>query len=109
MNKMIKAGSIEICAEAFGNADNIPVLLIAGAMAPAVFWETYFCECLADCGYYVIRFDNRDIGHSTHFPQSVPESGIELPYTIEDMVDDAKAVLVTFSPPGTTPVKAAAL
>ncbi|MFC1857227.1 alpha/beta fold hydrolase [Thermodesulfobacteriota bacterium] len=93
MIKMIKNGSVKIFAETFGEKEGIPVLLIAGAMAPAVFWETYFCETLADHGYYVIRFDNRDIGRSTHFHQSSPESGIEPPYTIYDMVDDAKTVL----------------
>lgn len=93
MNKMIKIGSVEIYAEAFGNPDNVPVLLITGAMAPAGFWEAQFCESLAARGYYVIRFDNRDIGKSTHFPQSAPESGIEVPYTIYDMVSDAKIVL----------------
>lgn len=93
MNKTIKNGSVEIYAEAFGTPDNVPVLLIAGAMASAVFWEAQFCESLATRGYYVIRFDNRDIGKSTHFPQSAPESGIEVPYTIYDMVNDAKIVL----------------
>jgi len=93
MHKMIRNGPVELYAEGFGNPDNVPVLLIAGAMAPAVFWERQFCETLAGRGYYVLRFDNRDIGKSTHFPQSAPESGIELPYTIYDMVHDAKKVL----------------
>ena len=97
MNKMIRNGSVEIYAETFGNAKDVPVLLIAGAMAPAVFWETHFCDSLADRGYYVIRFDNRDIGKSTHFPQSTPESRIESPYTIDDMVADAKIVLENLS------------
>ncbi len=52
---------------------------------------------MANRGYYVIRFDNRDIGKSTHFPQSAPESGVELPYTINDMVADAKSVLDNLS------------
>jgi pimeloyl-ACP methyl ester carboxylesterase len=93
MNKMIKNGSVGIYSETFGNAEDVPILLISGAMAPAVFWETQFCESLADYGYYVIRFDNRDIGKSTHFLQSAPDSGIEVPYTIYDMVSDAKVVL----------------
>lgn len=93
MNKMIKNESVEIYTETFGNVEDVPILLISGAMAPAIFWETQFCESLADRGYYVIRFDNRDIGKSTHFPQSAPESGIEVPYTIYDMVNDAKIVL----------------
>ena len=97
MNKMIRNKSVDIHAETFGSIENVPVLLIAGAMAPAVFWQTTFCESLALRGFYVIRFDNRDIGRSTHFPQSAPGSAIELPYTIEDMVSDAKAVLDNLS------------
>lgn len=93
MSKMVKNGSVEIYTETFGNEDDVPVLLIAGAMAPAVFWETCFCESLASQGYYVIRYDNRDIGKSTHFPPSEPGSGVKLPYSIDDMVLDAKAVL----------------
>lgn len=97
MKKMIKNRCVEIYTETFGKAEDVPVLLIAGAMAPSIFWETYFCESLADFGYYVIRFDNRDIGKSTHFPQSAPESGVELPYTINDMVVDAKSVVDNLS------------
>ena len=97
MGKLIKAKSVEIYTENFGNKEDTPVLLIAGAMAPSVFWENYFCKTLADHGYYVIRFDNRDIGKSAHFKQSSPESGIEPPYTIYDMVDDARAVLENYT------------
>lgn len=97
MKKVIKNESVELYAETFGNPDNIPVLLIAGAMAPAIFWDTEFCASLVSRGYYVIRFDNRDIGNSTHFPQNAPESGIELPYTIYDMVSDAEVVLEDLS------------
>lgn len=95
--KRVNNGSVQIHSETFGSPDDVPVLLIAGAMAPAVFWHTPFCEALAERGYHVIRFDNRDIGRSTHFPQSAPESGIELPYTIEDMVTDARCVLDSLS------------
>jgi len=62
ISKIVCNGSVQLSAEAFGNAEDIPVLLIAGAMAPAIFWESHFCESLASVGYDVIRFDNRDIG-----------------------------------------------
>ncbi|MCI5211148.1 MAG: alpha/beta hydrolase [Candidatus Electrothrix sp. ATG2] len=97
MSRTIHNGSVELSAESFGSKDTVPVLLIAGAMAPAIFWEDSFCEFLASSGYYVLRFDNRDIGRSTHFPQNAPDSGIELPYSINDMVDDAAAVLAALS------------
>lgn len=97
MSRTINNGSVEIYVETFGNKEDVPVLLIAGAMAPAIFWELSFCESLALRGYYVIRYDNRDIGKSTHFPQSEPGSGVELPYSMNDMVFDAKAVLEAHS------------
>jgi len=42
MNKMIGNGSVEIYAETFGNAKDVSVLLIAGAIAPAIFWGTIY-------------------------------------------------------------------
>ncbi|RWX48394.1 Pimeloyl-ACP methyl ester carboxylesterase [Candidatus Electrothrix communis] len=97
MSQTIHNGSVELYTESFGSQDAVPVVLIAGAMAPAIFWEDSFCEFLSSNGYYVLRFDNRDIGRSTHFPQNAPDSGIELPYSINDMVDDAAAVLAALS------------
>lgn len=97
ISQTIHNGSVKLYAESFGSKDDVPVLLIAGAMAPAIFWEDSFCARLATNGYFVIRFDNRDMGRSTHFPQSAPDSGIELPYSINDMVDDAAAVLAVHS------------
>jgi pimeloyl-ACP methyl ester carboxylesterase len=66
--RIVHNGSVKLYAESFGNKDDVPVLLIAGAMAPALFWEDSFCARLAANGYFVIRFDNRDMGRSTHFP-----------------------------------------
>ena len=95
--EIVHNGSVELYTESFGSKDAVPILLLAGAMAPAFFWEDSFCEFLSSSGYYVLRFDNRDIGRSTHFPQNAPDSGIELPYSINDMVDDAAAVLAAHS------------
>ena len=47
MSRTVNNGPVEIYTETFGNAEDVPVLLIAGAMAPAIFWETSFCESLA--------------------------------------------------------------
>jgi len=97
MANIVANGKVELYTESFGNPCDIVVLLIAGAMAPAVFWENRFCRKLSSKGYHVIRYDNRDIGRSTHFTQSAPESGVELPYSIDDMVEDAKVVLESYS------------
>lgn len=62
-------------------------------MAPLIFWDYEFCKSLEEKGYFLIRYDNRDIGYSTHFQVSSPDSGVCVPYSIEDMVDDAKEIL----------------
>jgi len=68
-------------------------LLIAGAHAPATFWPDFFCEELTK-HFFVIRFDHRDIGYSTHFPEI---TDIQKPiYTIKDLVQDILAILDTY-------------
>ena len=51
-----------------------PMLLIMGLASQMLAWDDEFCAMLAARGYWVIRFDNRDIGLSTKFSQSgVPD------------------------------------
>ena len=57
---------IEICYETFGNADDPPLLLVMGLGGPMNWWSTDLCQLLADRGFFVIRYDHRDIGHSSH-------------------------------------------
>ncbi len=85
--RIIKNGQVSICTESFGDKKNPAILLIMGAMASMPWWDQEFCEQLADKGFYVIRYDNRDVGKSTVYPQGEP------PYSVLDMVDDALAVL----------------
>ena len=84
---MIKSNGVDICTEAFGDSNDTPILLIMGASASMLMWPEEFCEQLAAGGRFVIRYDNRDTGRSIHYP--VGEPG----YTVEDMADDAAAVL----------------
>jgi pimeloyl-ACP methyl ester carboxylesterase len=51
-----------------------------------VTWDEQFCQALVDRGFYVIRFDNRDVGLSTLIEDGTP-------YTLEDMADDAAGLL----------------
>lgn len=99
-------GDIEIVYEDMGNPDDPAVLLIMGLGAQLLLWRNGFCEKLVDQGLRVIRFDNRDIGLSTKLPHA--RSGAPLPtrmarsflglkspagYVLEDMADDASALL----------------
>lgn len=85
--RVIRADGIELAAQAFGDRDRPPVLLIMGAMASMLWWPEAFCERLANRGRYVLRYDNRDTGHSTTYPPGKPA------YTFDDMADDAIRVL----------------
>jgi pimeloyl-ACP methyl ester carboxylesterase len=84
---LISANGIEICTDAYGNPDDAAVLLIMGASASMIMWEETFCQRLADGGRFVIRFDNRDTGRTTSVPLG------EAAYSMQDMADDAVAVL----------------
>ncbi|MGY2065061.1 alpha/beta fold hydrolase [Blastococcus sp. SYSU DS0619] len=59
-------GDIEIAYETFGDAANPPVLLVMGLATQMIGWPDDFCRGLAERGLFVVRFDNRDIGLSTH-------------------------------------------
>src|SRR3954451_12943200 len=89
-----------------GDANNPAVLLIMGLGAQLLLWRTEFCEKLVDQGLRVIRYDNRDVGLSTKVtgrhtgvplaPRMVRSFlGMRSPavYTLEDMADDAAALL----------------
>jgi pimeloyl-ACP methyl ester carboxylesterase len=56
---------ITLCYETFGNPAAPPVLLVMGLGTQMIAWDTRFCEDLAGRGFFVVRFDNRDIGRST--------------------------------------------
>lgn len=85
--RIIKINKIEICTEAIGNPSNPPIILIMGATASMIWWDNEFVKNLANRGFYVIRYDNRDTGKSSSFEPGIP------PYTILDLVDDTIAVI----------------
>jgi pimeloyl-ACP methyl ester carboxylesterase len=75
-------------------------VLIMGLATQMIAWHEEFCEQLAERGFYVIRFDNRDIGRSTHFEFRPPTAGQMLrrrvgpeQYTLSDMAEDVAALL----------------
>jgi pimeloyl-ACP methyl ester carboxylesterase len=101
----LRANGIDIEYESFGRDGDPAILLIMGFAAQLTMWPTALCEALAAKGFRVIRFDNRDIGLSTHLSHlpapSPPElfakrmSGltVAVPYALDDMAADAAALL----------------
>jgi pimeloyl-ACP methyl ester carboxylesterase len=93
--------NIMIEYETIGDPISKPLILIAGLGSQLLAWSDDICENLAENGFFVIRFDNRDVGLSTKFedegiPDMMEISAAytrgeipKLPYTLEDMADDA--------------------
>jgi len=91
--------------ETFGQAQDPPVLLIMGVGCQLVMWPDSFCTGLADLGFHVIRYDNRDVGLSSKLEAAgAPDimaavtaqlSGqpVTAPYSLDDMADDAAELL----------------
>lgn len=86
----IATNSINLYYESFGDPKNPAVLLIMGVSCPCLQWFPYFIDPLVVQGYYVIRFDNRDVGLSTWIEA---ETWQKSPYSIEDMAQDAVELL----------------
>jgi pimeloyl-ACP methyl ester carboxylesterase len=84
---LIDANGVQVCAQAFGRPADPAILLIHGACASMLWWETELCQRLAARGRYVIRYDQRDTGRSTSYPPGEPG------YALSDLVADALAVL----------------
>ncbi|MFE3454313.1 alpha/beta fold hydrolase [Nonomuraea sp. NPDC059194] len=96
MTLMADANGIEIAYDKFGAPQDRPLLLIMGLGSQLVHWDDEFCELLARRGHHVVRFDNRDVGLSTHFPEAgVPDlnSGTAAPYLLSDMAADAAGLM----------------
>jgi pimeloyl-ACP methyl ester carboxylesterase len=99
--RIARVGKFTLCYETFGSADTPPLLLVMGLASQMLLWDERFCERLADEGFYVIRFDNRDVGRSTilreaHVPkrwQLLTRDPRGAAYSLEDMADDAVGVL----------------
>ncbi|MGE0279994.1 MAG: alpha/beta fold hydrolase [Rhizobiaceae bacterium] len=85
--KWIERGGAKLFTEALGDQSDSPILLIMGVMASKLWWPETFCAGLVHAGFFVIRYDNRDTGLSTHCPQGQPN------YSFADMADDAVAIL----------------
>ena len=59
------APGVELCYQTFGDPDDEPLLLVMGLGGPMTWWDPALCRLLAERGFYVIRYDNRDTGRST--------------------------------------------
>ena len=94
------SNGLRLCWQGFGEPKAPPLLLIMGLGAQMIWWEDDFCRALAGRGYYVVRFDNRDIGRSSYIEVPPPDlagffSGKPpaAPYTLDDMARDSVGLM----------------
>jgi pimeloyl-ACP methyl ester carboxylesterase len=101
----VKANGIEIEYETIGAKADPALLLIMGLGAQLTLWPEALCEGLASRGFFVVRYDNRDVGLSTDFGKAgVPNlleafgrlmkgEKVDAPYLLNDMAADAIGLL----------------
>ncbi len=83
----IDTNGVRLWYEELGSTTGPPVLLIMGVDASVVWWPKEFIDVLVGAGCRVVRFDNRDIGLSTHIDFDAQ------PYRIEDMANDTLGLM----------------
>jgi pimeloyl-ACP methyl ester carboxylesterase len=91
---------IELEYETFGRHSAPPLILIMGLGAQMILWDEEFCAALAARDFFVVRFDNRDVGLSskldgagvpnvfTAMQAAATGQTVDAPYTLNDMADD---------------------
>src|SRR5829696_8127534 len=96
------APGVELCYQTFGSSDDDPLLLVMGLGGPMTWWDPTLCRMLAERGFYVIRYDNRDTGRSTKVPGRITRAmlvrayagqRVRAPYGLRDLAADAVALL----------------
>lgn len=99
------ANDLSLEAETFGDASHPAIVLIMGLGCQLINWPEALCEALAAGGFFVVRFDNRDIGLSSkvraggdpEFFKNILRSRLGLkvraPYLLRDMAQDTLALM----------------
>ncbi|MGB4191869.1 MAG: alpha/beta hydrolase [Rickettsiales bacterium] len=86
----VKSKNLELFTQVYGKATNPAVILIYGAAGQGILWDQDLCKNIANNGYFVIRFDNRDTGKSSAFDYNAN------PYNLKDMAQDIIIILDYF-------------
>lgn len=98
--KKVKVNSIEINYDTFGKKEDPAIILIQGIGTQMIVWPEEFCKAFASQGYFVVRFDNRDVGLSSKLDSAPVPNALEVlgslqqgkpltvPYKLSDMAKD---------------------
>jgi pimeloyl-ACP methyl ester carboxylesterase len=96
---LARNGAVEIAFDTLAGSAGEPLLLVMGLAVSRFWWPLGFCRALADQGFAVARYDQRDAGQSTRMRDAGGANPFAAlarkrgPYSSEDMTDDAIAVL----------------
>jgi pimeloyl-ACP methyl ester carboxylesterase len=103
--QLASANDIQINYDSFGDKSHPAIVLIMGLATQMIYWDEEFCKLLASQGYWVIRFDNRDIGKSTWLDSlpapsvgallanAVFKRSLGAAYLLSDMMNDTLGLL----------------
>jgi pimeloyl-ACP methyl ester carboxylesterase len=103
---------IELCYQTYaraatssarsGDPGDPALLLVMGLAGPMTWWDDRLCRLLARNGFFVVRYDNRDVGRSGHGSGRVTRGDLvkaflglpgSPPYTMSDLAADAVGLL----------------
>ncbi len=97
------APGVELCYQTFGDPAGDPLLLVMGLGGPMIWWDTELCEQLAEAGFHVVRYDNRDTGRSSRIEGRVTRAQLVQaflgqqvagkPYAMSDLGNDAVGLM----------------
>jgi len=98
---MASANGIELCYQEMGDPAGEPLLLVMGLGTQMIAWDEGFCGLLAERGFRVVRFDNRDIGRSTKLESAGAPPRVDMmlgrrgsaAYLLPDMAADTVALM----------------
>jgi pimeloyl-ACP methyl ester carboxylesterase len=97
---LCRVGDVELCYETFGDPQHPAMLLVMGLGTQMIGWRDEFCAGLAARGFFVIRYDNRDIGRSSAMSGPAPttmqllrRSRRAASYSLDDMAADGIGLL----------------
>jgi pimeloyl-ACP methyl ester carboxylesterase len=99
--RMAPANGIELAYQEMGEPDGEPLLLVMGLATQMIAWDEELCALLAERGFRVVRFDNRDIGRSTKITSAGVPSRLDMmigrrasaPYLLRDMAGDTVGLM----------------
>src|SRR3954463_6151544 len=98
--QMAPANGIQLCYQEMGDPDGEPLVLIMGLATQMIAWDEVFCGMLAERGFRVVRFDNRDIGRSTKIRSAGGPNVLDLlvgrgqpEYRLRDMAADTVGLM----------------